>query len=81
LEITTATRARTDGCPEVHQYFSARFSANIRIGPEMNIRDDSFELKPALINMVQQSPFCGKALEDGNAHLQHFLDICNTFTI
>jgi hypothetical protein len=25
----------------------------------MNIGDGSFELKPALINMVQQSLFCG----------------------
>jgi hypothetical protein len=30
---------------------------------------------------VQQSPFCGKASEDANAHLQHFLEICSTFTI
>jgi hypothetical protein len=31
--------------------------------------------------MVQQSPFYGKASEDTNAHLQHFLEICSTFTI
>jgi hypothetical protein len=31
--------------------------------------------------MVQQSPFCGKATVDVNAHLQHFLEICSTFTI
>jgi hypothetical protein len=61
--------------------FSAPCSANIRTGPEMNIRDGSFELKPALINMVQQSPFCNKASKDANVHLQHFLDICSTFTI
>jgi hypothetical protein len=30
---------------------------------------------------VQQSPFCDKALEDANAHLQHFLEISITFTI
>jgi hypothetical protein len=47
----------------------------------MNIGDGSFELKPSLINMVQQSPFCSKASEDANAHLQHFLEICSTFTI
>jgi hypothetical protein len=41
----------------------------------------SFELKLALINMVQASQFCGKAQEDASAHLQHFLDICSTFTI
>jgi hypothetical protein len=31
--------------------------------------------------MAQQSPFCDKASEDANAHLQHFLEICNIFTI
>jgi hypothetical protein len=31
--------------------------------------------------MVQQSPFCGKASEDDNAHLQCFLEIYSTFTI
>jgi hypothetical protein len=61
--------------------FSAPSSANVRTGLETNIRDDSFKLKPALINMLQQSPFCGKASEDTNAHIQHFLEICNTFTI
>ena len=34
-----------------------------------------------LIVMVQASLFCGKAHEDANAHLQHFLEICSTFTI
>jgi hypothetical protein len=61
--------------------FLAPSSANVRTGPVVNIRDGSFELKPALINMVQQSPFCGKASEDANTHLQNFLEICNTFTI
>jgi hypothetical protein len=31
--------------------------------------------------MVQQNPFYDKASKDANAHLQHFLEICNTFTI
>ena len=31
--------------------------------------------------MVQASPFYGKSHEDANAHLQHFLEICSTFTI
>jgi hypothetical protein len=61
--------------------FSAPSSANVRNGLEMNIRDGSFKLKPALINMVQQRPFYGKALEDANAHLQHLLEIYSTFTI
>jgi hypothetical protein len=61
--------------------FSAPSSANIRIGPEMNVGDGSFKLNPALINMVQQSPFHGKASEDANAHLKHSMEICSTITI
>jgi hypothetical protein len=61
--------------------FSASYNANVRTGPETNIEDGSFELNPALINMVQQSPLCGKASEDANAHLQHFLEIYSTLTI
>jgi hypothetical protein len=61
--------------------FPTLSSANVKTGPEMNIGDGSFELKPALINMVQQSPFYVKASEGANAHLQHFLEICSTFTI
>jgi hypothetical protein len=54
--------------------FSAPSSANVTTGPETNIGDGSFKLNLALINKVQQSPFCGKALVDGNAHLHHFLE-------
>jgi hypothetical protein len=61
--------------------FSAPSNANVRTGPEMNVKDGGFELKPAFIRMVQQSPFCGKASEDANAHLQHFSEICYKFTI
>jgi hypothetical protein len=61
--------------------FSAPSSANVQTGPEMNIEDGSYKLKLALINMVQQSSFCGKALEEANAHLQHFLEISSTFII
>jgi uncharacterized protein (DUF2235 family) len=62
-------------------YFLAPSSSNVKIGPETNIGDGNFELKPALNNMVQQSPFCSKASVDANAYLQHFLEICNTLTI
>jgi hypothetical protein len=61
--------------------FSPLPSANVRAGSEMNIGDGSFELNPALINKMQQKPFCVKASVDANAHLQHFLEICSTFTI
>jgi hypothetical protein len=42
--------------------FSAPSATNVRTSPETNIGDGNFELKPALINMVHQSPFYGKAL-------------------
>jgi hypothetical protein len=61
--------------------FSTPSSSNVRTRLETNVRDGSFELKLVLINMVQQSPFYGTASKDANAHLQHFLEICSTFTI
>ena len=61
--------------------FSSPITANIRTGSTINVGDNGFELKPALINMVQANQFCGKTHEDASAHLQHFLEICNTFTI
>jgi hypothetical protein len=45
------------------------------------VGDGNFELKPALINMVQFSPFSVKPNKDANAHLQHFMEVCRTFTI
>jgi hypothetical protein len=61
--------------------FSAPTTANIHTGPQTDVGENGFELKPSLINMVQASQFYGKAHEDVSAHLQHFLEICNTFTI
>jgi len=60
--------------------FSAPTTDNIRTGPTVEI-DRNFELKLGLINMVQSNQFCGKADEDASAHLQHFLEICSTFTM
>ena len=68
------------GDKSIHD-FSAPSAANVATGPNVINGDANFELKPALFTMVQASPFCGKAHEDANAHLQHFLDICSTFTI
>ena len=61
--------------------FSTPTTANIHTGPIVNVGDNGFELKPALINMVQAIQFCEKEHEDASAHLQHFLEICSTFTI
>ena len=61
--------------------FSTPTKANIRTEPAVNIGENGIELKPTLITMVQASQFYGKAHEDASAHLQHFLEICSTFTI
>jgi hypothetical protein len=61
--------------------FSAPSNTNVPTGPTTTVGDGNFELKPALINMVQANPFSGKPKEDANAHLQHFLEVCRTFTI
>ena len=37
--------------------FSTPTMANIRTGPTVNVGDNGFELKPALINMVQAISF------------------------
>jgi len=41
----------------------------------------NFELKPALISMVQQSQFGGSPMEDPNLHLSVFLEVCDTLKI
>jgi hypothetical protein len=51
--------------------FLAPTKANIWTGPAAEI-EQNFELKLALINMVQASQFCGKAHENASAHLQHW---------
>ena len=54
---------------------------NVATGPNINVGDVNFELKSSLINMVQASPFCRKPNEDANAHLQNFLELCDTVVI
>ena len=56
-------------------------TANVATGPNVNVEDVNFELTSSLINMVQASPFCGKPNEDANAHLQNFLELCDTMVI
>ncbi|XP_073051222.1 uncharacterized protein [Primulina eburnea] len=45
------------------------------------INANNFELKPALINMVQQNQFAGTATSDPHVHLRTFLEITDTMTI
>jgi hypothetical protein len=61
--------------------FSTPSNTNVLTRPTTAVGEGNFELKPALINMVQANPFSSKPNEDANAHLQHFLEVCRTFTV
>jgi len=61
--------------------YSAPSTDYVATGPQLNLGDGTFEIKPAMIYMVQSQQFCGKPHEDTNAHLQHFLELCDTFTV
>ena len=61
--------------------FSAPSTENIHTRPTLKTDNLEFELKPSLINMVQATPFSGKAYEDASAHLQNFLQISSTIVI
>jgi hypothetical protein len=50
-------------------------------GPAINLRDKNFEICIGLIIMVQASLFCGLPSKDANAHLQQFLELCDTIVI
>ena len=52
----------------IHDYSFPSIS-NVAIGPNILSKKEEFVLKPALITMVQASPFHGKPSEDANAHL------------
>ena len=45
------------------------------------IAAQSFELKPGLISMIQQSQFTGSALENPATHLKQFLQLAGTIRI
>ena len=61
--------------------FSVPSTDNVATSPNINVGDVNFELKSSLINMAQASLFCGKPNEDANAHLQDFLELCDTMVI
>jgi hypothetical protein len=61
--------------------FSSLSNTNVPTEPTTTVGDGNFELKPTLNNMVQDNPFSDKSNEDDNAYLQHFLEVCRTFTI
>jgi hypothetical protein len=61
----------------LHQ-FLAPSSSHIPTGLNTDQGNKGFELKTGLVNMVQASPFCGKASEDASADRQNFLEVSST---
>ena len=61
--------------------FSAPSTENICTKPTLKTNNLEFKLKPSFINMVQATPFSGKAHEDASAHFQNFLEISSMITI
>ena len=45
------------------------------------IEENNFELKPALITMVQQHQYTGHSFEDPNEHLGRFMRMANTIKL
>ena len=54
---------------------SAPSNSHIPTGLVNDQGTNGFETKTGLVNMIQASPFCGKASEDTNASLQNFLEV------
>ena len=55
--------------------FSAPSNSHIPTGLTNDQGTVGLEIKTRLVNMVQASPFWGKASEDAHAHLQNFLEV------
>ena len=78
--VTLAPSATTAMAKTLHDY-STPAIANVPVGPAVNTGTRNFELRTGLIMMVQANQFYGLPTEDANAHLQHFLEVCNTIVI
>jgi hypothetical protein len=53
--------------------FSALSNTKVPTGSNKTLGDGNFELKTALISMVQANLFSDRPNDDANAHLQRFL--------
>ena len=54
---------------------------NMPDGPAVNTRAGNFELRIGLSTMVKANQFYGLPSEDASAHLQLFLELCDTIVI
>ena len=75
--VTLVPSATIAMAKTLHDY-STPTVANMPIGPAINVGDGNFELRTGLITMVQANQFHGLPSKDASAHLQHFLELCDT---
>jgi len=78
--VTPAPSATTTMAKSLRDY-STPAVANMLVGPAVNMGTRNFELRTGLITMVQANQLCGLLSEDASAHLQHFLELCDTIVI
>ncbi|XP_024018627.1 uncharacterized protein LOC112090780 [Morus notabilis] len=65
----------------LRDYFKPVVNENFLGIQRQQVNDNNFELKPALVNMVQHNQYGGLLHEDPNIHLATFLEICDTVKI
>ena len=78
--VTPAPSATPIVAKTLHDY-STPAVANVPIGRAVNTGNGNFELRIGLIMMVQANQFSSLSSEDVNAHLQRFLELCDTIVI
>ena len=81
IELVTPTPSTTPIMAKTLHDYSTPAVAKVLVGPAVNIGDGNIELRTGLITMVQANQFLGLPSEDANAHLQHFLELCDTIII
>ena len=80
-EPVTPIRSATTAMAKTLCDYSTSAIANMPVGPAVNTGTRNFELWTGLIIMVQANQLCGLRSEDTSAHLQHFLELCDTIVI
>jgi hypothetical protein len=78
--VTPAPLATSLMAMSIHDYSTPAIT-NVPIRPAINMGTKNFKLWTGLIMMVQANQLCGLPSEDASAHLQHFLELCDTIVI
>ena len=81
VELVTPVPSTTTEMAKSLRDYSTPAVANVPIGPAVNTGTRNFELRTGLIMMVEANELCGLPNEDASAHLQHFLELCDTIVI